>query len=176
MTYRLSSLFLLLFVLFSGCGGPAKPADFPKLVRPVTIKIHKDGTPLSGVMVSLHPKDTTLPFNISGLTGADGVATLQTSRNTYIKAGAPVGIFLVQLTEMIEVDMSNFKGEVQKKVLEGIELDIPASSRAFVAWEREYDRRADVLRKIPKALTNDKSPLEIGVTSSMSIEFDVAKY
>jgi hypothetical protein len=180
MTYRISLLFLLLsFVLFTGCGGVKKPEGFPNLVRPVTIKIHKNGEPLSDVSVILHPKDSMMPFNISGRTGADGVTVLQTSRNTYIKAGAPVGKFLVQLTEEIDVDMSDFKSGSQKKVLGGgVEIEIPKNTAASLnARVKEFNRRADALRRFPKVLTStDKSPLEIEITSSTTVEFDVSKY
>jgi len=148
--------------VFNGCGGPAEPTGFPKLVRPVTIKVHKNGEPLSDVTVILHPKDTMLPFLMTGKTGADGVATIRTSRNTYSRPGAPVGKFLVQLTEVIEVDMQGFAAE---------------TSRELTAWSREYDRRMDALRRFSKALDSaDSSPLEMDITSSVAAEFDVTKY
>ena len=179
MTYRLTLPFLLFsLVLFGGCGGPAKPAGFPDLVRPVTVKVHKDGVPLEGIMVSLHQKGETLPFNISGLTRTDGVATLQTSRNTYVKPGVPVGTFVVQLSETIEVDMSDFRAPTQTQVVDGVEVpDSGYTRRAAEARAMEHDRRVDALRKIPKAMSStDQSPLEIEITSSGTFEFDVSRY
>ena len=177
MTHRflLFSLSSLLCV-FNGCGGPAKPADFPDLVRPVTIKIHKDGTPLSGVSIILHPQDSTLPFLIAGQTGENGIATLKTSRNTYIKPGAPVGKFLVQLTEPIEIDMSDFKVPTRTRIVDGIEFE-SVSEAAREAWSIEYHKRTDAVRKFSKVLGSTESPLWVDVASATAIvEFDVSKY
>jgi len=179
MTYRfiLFSLPLVLFV-FNGCGGPAKPSDFPKLVRPVTVKVLKDGAPLSDVTVSLHPKGSMMSFDISGRTGADGVATLQTSRNTYIRPGVPEGKFAVQLNETINVDMSDWKVPTMTRIVDGEEIRIPSDSpQVAEATSKEFTRRADALRRFSKALTSSASPLEMDISSApVAIEFDVSKY
>ena len=176
MTYR-HTLLLLPLVLLSGCGGPAKPSDFPNLVRPVTIKVHKDGVPLDGIMVLLHPKDASVSVTSSGLTGSDGVAVLQTSRNTYIKPGVPAGTFLVQLSESIQIDMSDFKAPRQQtRIVEGVELVVSTSVSAREAWEMEYNKRVDAQRQFSKILGSSESPLEIEITSSGAFEFDVSQY
>ena len=182
MTYRLPLLCLSLFLFtFHGCGGPAKPADFPKLVRPVTVKIHKGGEPLSGVSVSLHSKDigSGLAFSISGRTGANGMATIQTSRNTYSKPGAPVGTFIVQLSETVEVDMSDWKwqGTPQQNLSDDTQIFRGITPQELDAQTKEFDKRADAARKIPKILTGAESPLELDISAApVTAEFDVSKY
>jgi len=178
MPYRFLFLYSLSLVLFNGCGGPAKPEGFPDLVRPVTVKILKDGTPLSDVSIALHPKDSALTFTISGKTGANGIATLQTARNTYSRPGAPVGKYLVQLTEVVEVDMSSFAVPVQKRVVDGVEIEVPSGTvDVMMARTREYDRRADAARRFSKVLGSaNQSPLELEITASCAAEFDVGKY
>jgi len=168
-----------LFV-FNSCGGPAKPEGFPTLVRPVTVKVHKDGEPLSDVMVILHPKDSSLSFVISGQTKADGVAILQTSRNTYTRPGSPVGTFHVQLVEKVSVDMSDWKWEGSPpRSPRGVLMDDmpqPVSQQRRDAEDEEYTKRVNAARRIPIDMANPDSPLEIDISASVAAEFDVSKY
>ena len=156
-------LLLLLFVL-NGCGGVPKPEDFPDVVAPVTVKVHRDGSPLRGVTVILHSKEAAASFLVTGETEASGVATIVTSRNTYTKAGAPKGKYLVQLTEVFNVDMPT--------------LSMDATPEQEAAWQKEYNEKADKVRSFPKALSRvASSPLEIDITSApVAVEFDVTKY
>ena len=166
MTYRLLLFCLSLFLcVLNGCGGgPAKPADFPDLVRPVTIKIHKGGTPLNNITVILHSKDAALQYLVTGVTGSDGVATIQTSRNTYGAPGVPAGKYLVQLTEVLNVDLAP------------LGMDVTPQQEA--AWTKEYNEKADKIRSFSKVLTKaGTTPLEIDVASSpATVEFDVSTY
>ena len=164
MIYRLSSLFLLLpLVLFGGCGGVKKPKGFPDLVRPVTVKVLKEGQPLNNIKVVLLPREQELNFRVAGDTNANGVATIQTSRNTYSQSGVPVGKYVVQLVESIAVtDMRPF----------------PENDAAIAAWTREYDAKLAAIRTIPAILASETdSPLEIEILKSpVTLEIDVAKY
>ena len=169
MTPRLFLLcFLLSLVLFPGCGGGKKPAGFPDLIRPVAVKVHKDGQPISGVTVILHTKDPAAGFRFTGLqtsgkTGADGVATLETSHSSYTASGVPAGTYRVQLVETLNIDIR--------------ELSLEASGAEVAAWRKEYDEKAEKLRSVPKTLNStDNSPLEMDINTSGTIEFDVAKY
>jgi len=165
MAHRFQFLFLsLILVLINGCGGVSKPEGFPNLVRPVTVKLHKDGVPLNGISVILHSKGSDLHYTVSGQTGANGVATLQTSRGTYIMPGVPTGKYLIQLSEAFQVDIR--------------QLSMDATPQEAVAWQKEFDEKADKLRSFPRILGHVvNSPLEIEVASSpVAVEFDVSQY
>lgn len=166
MTYRYHSLFYLplLLVLFVSCRGVPEPEDFPAVVKPVSVKILKGDKPLAGITVVLHSKGSSLHYFISGETGADGVATIQTTRGTYAKPGVPAGKYLVQLTEPLEVAVES--------------LSMDATQQQQDAWQKEYDRKLDAIRSFPKALSSATgSPLEMEVASPpVAVEFDVGKY
>lgn len=160
---RLLFFLPLFLVLFVGCG-ESKPDGFPALVNSVSVKIVKGGQPLSDVSVSLFLKDSTSDCLVSGNTDAAGVAVISTSRGTYIKKGAPVGKYLVQLREVVKVDMP------------GLSMDATPAQEA--TWTKEYTAKLDAARIIPKALTNGtESPLEIEISQApVAVEFDVSKY
>ena len=165
MSYRFLLPFLLSFLfVFQGCGGPAKPTDFPDLVKPVTIKVHKNDVPLQDVTVILHQKETELPFLITGRTDKNGVAMIKTSRNTYVQPGAPKGTFCVQLTEFLMIDIDP--------------LPRDATRQQEIVWEKKYQEEAARIRTFPKILTSAAdSPLEVNITTSpVVVEFDVSKY
>ena len=161
--YLLLSL-LLSLVLYCGCGGVKKPEGFPDLVKPVTVKVHSDGKPLSGVTVNLYFKGSSLNFLVTGSTGADGVATIQTSRGPYIQPGAPAGKYLVQLTEVLNV-------EIRPPAMD-------ATEQENLAWQKEFDEKAAKIRSFPKSLSSaGTSPLEMDVTTGpVNVEFDVSKF
>ena len=161
--------FLLLYLLFSlvlssGCGGVKKPEGFPDLIRPVTVKIHNGGQPVSNVTVNLYSKGTSLNFLVTGVTGTDGIATIETSRGPYVQSGAPAGKYLVQLTEVIMIDIPP--------------PAMDATEREMAAWQKEWDEKANKVRSFPKVLSSaGTSPLEMDVASpSTTVEFDVSKY
>ena len=164
MTYRFSLLFLLLpFLLLGGCGGPRKPEGFPNLVHPITVKVLKDGQPLSNVKVVLLPREPELNFRVAADTNASGVATMQTSRNTYSQTGAPEGKYVVQLVESIAVkDIRPY----------------PENDAEVPAWIKEYNAKLAAIRTIPAILASETdSPLEVEILKSpVTIEIDVAKY
>ena len=166
MTHRFLLFCLLFFLVLSyGCQkGPRKPEGFPDLASPVTVKIHHSGAPLSNVTVNLYSKGSTLDFLVTGVTGPDGVATIQTSRGPYVKSGVPTGKYLVQLTEVIKVDIAP--------------PAMDASDREMAAWQKEFDEKAARVRSFPKVLNSaGSSPLEMDVNSApVDVEFDVSKY
>jgi len=165
MTNRLPLFFFLLsLALFCSCGGVKKPEGFPDLVKPVTVKIHKSGVPVSNVTVNLYSKGSSLDFLVTGVTGSDGVATIQTSRGPYVQSGVPTGKYLVQLTEVIMVDIAP--------------PAMDATDREMAAWQKEFDEKADLVRSFPKVLNSvGNSPLEMDVASApVAVEFDVSKY
>lgn len=165
MTCRLSLFCLpLFFVLFVSCNRVSEPEGFPDLVQPVTVKIVKDGSPLSGITVVLHSKDSALNYLVSADTGSDGVATIKTTRGSYSKSGVPKGKYTVQLSEPLSVDMPS--------------VSMDASEAEQNAWQKEYDDKLDAIRTFPKVLNSiAKSPLEINVDSPpVNAEFDVSKY
>ena len=163
MTLRLSFFCLLFPFLLVGCG-PSAPKDFPKLVRPVTVKLHKGGEPLKDVTILLTPKEQAYNCYIGGDIGPDGVAALSTSRGTYTKPGVPAGKYRVQLTEALRVDIVPFP--------------MTGTEQQQAAWTKEYDTKLDAMRTFPKILADpDKTPLEIEVVSSpVAVEFDVSQY
>ncbi|MCL2117752.1 MAG: hypothetical protein FWH27_04900 [Planctomycetaceae bacterium] len=102
-------------------------------------------------------------IQISGKTGTNGVATLETSRASYTQPGAPVGQYRVQLAEELNIEMRELPGD--------------APGAEITAWKKEYEEKADKLRSFPKALNSaDKSPLEMDITASVAAEFDVSTY
>jgi len=164
MTNRFFFLSLTLsLVLICGCGGVKKPEGFPSLIRPVTVKIHKGGTPLNDITVVLFPQGSSSDLFIAGTTGPNGVATLRTERGTYSQQGVPVGKYLVQLNEAVKVEIRD--------------LSMDATPQESAAWEKEYNEKMDKARSFPRIYSDvAKSPLEMDVSSSpVSVEFDVSK-
>ena len=89
-------IFAVALVLQVGCGGggPARPADLPKL-HPVNITITQGGAVLEGATVNLFSKTPATYSSASAVTDASGVAALR----TYGFPGVPEGQYTVTVTK-----------------------------------------------------------------------------
>jgi hypothetical protein len=96
------SVVVLVFVMFSGCGGDkSRPVDLPKLF-PCKITATQEGQPLVGGTVSLRSVDTSAKYGVSsGTTDDTGIATLRTQG--FI--GAPAGKYKVLVTKIVNEEL-----------------------------------------------------------------------
>lgn len=92
-------------VAANGCG-PKKPAGMPK-TKPLTITVLKDGAPLADCTILLVDSSNTGGWTVSGTTGADGKAAIQTIMGAYIAKGAPDGIYKAALTVPVTTEIES---------------------------------------------------------------------
>ncbi|MCL2744441.1 MAG: hypothetical protein FWE67_11385 [Planctomycetaceae bacterium] len=81
----------------SGCGGPEKPKDFPKLYS-CNIGITQNGAPVEGVQVVLYDPEVNSRWAVGGITDRSGNAAVRTHGQF---VGAPAGKYKIFLTKTI---------------------------------------------------------------------------
>jgi hypothetical protein len=165
-TLLFCTLIILLFCV--GCGGAPVPDELKNLC-PVTITVTDGNQAMEGVTVLLSAKTSGGAWASRGVTNAQGVAVIQTSRASYTGKGALAGDYKVALIKTIELPPE----------LEPQEEDQNLSPQVVAAKEK---KRNDFLEKnqiIPKILADSNtSPIELTVTekNNTTLTIDIAQY
>jgi hypothetical protein len=105
-------LFSLIFIV--GCLSPKIPEGFPKKLVQFSITILHEGKPVENALVWLYPDDPDAKYHASATTNANGMALMETSINSYSKAGVSVGTFKGTITHRPKVPSDLTKEEWQK--------------------------------------------------------------
>ena len=136
--------FMLAAVLITGCAKDNRPSDLPPLY-PCAITITQEGEPLNGATVSLFAVEgTSSKYQPSGITDANGKATLM----TYGFEGAPAGKYKVCVRKTIIEDGG--------KTLDGYGEEIDAPGIEYRAVEQEYSDVATTPHEIE--ISNKRTP------------------
>jgi len=96
------SLFLVCFLLFSGCGGQKLPPGMPKLY-PATITVTQDGQPLEGAEIVVISTDPSMNWSSGGITDQNGIVKLRTMGQY---DGAPLGKYKVGVRKVETPDIA----------------------------------------------------------------------
>ena len=162
MLIRTFIITLLVVCVFSGCGGPQRPAGFPDLF-PCDIKVTQEGEPLAEAVVRLLPESGTNEWIISGKTDAYGIAKISTHAQF---AGAPAGTFKVCVSKLYETPS---------------QFEPPADSASYGEWQEWRDKTMAEKRprfSLVKPEFDDiaKTPFSITVSKGKTREtFDVGE-
>jgi 5-hydroxyisourate hydrolase-like protein (transthyretin family) len=104
--------FLIVVLLFAGCGHSSRPADLPKLF-PCTVTVTQDGKPLADAVVKLVTQaEDGAKYNPVAVTGEDGKIAL----STYGFPGVPVGKYKVVIVKNIDDDIVYRTDDAGEKV------------------------------------------------------------
>ena len=95
---------IALIPFFTGCGA-ARPDNMVD-TAPATITVLQNGSPLSGVLVTLFLEEGDPSLVAQGTTDGSGNAVIRTSLGAYSTAGAPVGTSRVTLDKEFEAPQS----------------------------------------------------------------------
>ena len=150
----------LLLGTLAGCG-VKKPADMPETF-PFKVKIVDGSKPIADVQIQFLWENNAV---VTGITGSDGVAQMQTTLQKYTAKGAPAGDFRVLCTKDPTVD--HWKTNQERAEM---------SSGEAAAYMQEWQAKCDELpREIPKIWKDfDKTPLKTTVASGGGeVTFDV---
>jgi len=152
-------------LLLPGCR-KGKPDGIPPLF-PVTVKITKGDTPVTGANVFLvAPTSISGSWSASGVTDASGLATIETSQGDWKAKGAPEGEFKIYLTKLAKFE--------EPPPPSG---DDDASKADFYA--ERLKRLEAAGKEIPKSLTTvATSELKISIVAGTGANetFDISKY
>jgi hypothetical protein len=163
-------LFCTLIILLFGIGCNNVPVpDELKNLYPVTITVTDGNQTIEGVVVSLSAKTSGGAWANRGVTNAQGVAVIQTSRASYTGKGAPAGDYKVTLIKTVNLPPE----------LEPQEEDQRLSPQAVAAKQAKQEEFYEKNRVIPKILgDSNTSPIELNVTEKNNtvLTIDVAQY
>ena len=99
MPFRITMIPVIMLSCFvpilSGCGGPARPADLPKLY-PCTITVVQDGKPLSDGLVTLFSAAPEFKWAVFAQLDSSGTGTVFTQG---LYPGAPEGEYKVVVSK-----------------------------------------------------------------------------
>ncbi|MDO5553714.1 MAG: hypothetical protein Q4G68_08120 [Planctomycetia bacterium] len=154
MKYYFTMLTICLCVIcLAGCGGPQKPDGFPETV-PFTLTVMRDGSPLPEASVQLYP-ETASDAATGGITDAQGVVSLATTRGNYSNSGSPVGTFKVTVSKRVTIP-----GELSRE--ECLKMS-PDESAAYSKKMEEAEKSVppEVAEKYHSVAT---TPLSVTVT------------
>jgi hypothetical protein len=157
---------ILLFCV--SCSGVKVPDELRNLC-PVTITVTDGNQALSGAMVSLSAKTTAGAWASRGITDANGVAVIQTTRASYTGKGVPIGEYKVFLIETVKLPP-----ELEPK---DEDQDLPPQEAADKqAKQEEFYEKNSI---IPKILTDSNtSPIELKVVEKNTaiLTINIAEY
>jgi hypothetical protein len=143
--------------------------DELKNLYPVTITVTDNNQPIEGVAVFLSAKTSGGAWASRGITNAQGVAVIQTSRASYTGKGVPAGDYKVTLIKTV----------VLPPELEPQEEDQNLSPQAATAKQAKQEVFYEKNRIIPKILEDSNtSPIELTVTEKDAtiLTIDIAQY
>ncbi|MDR1383418.1 MAG: carboxypeptidase-like regulatory domain-containing protein [Planctomycetaceae bacterium] len=69
------------------------PEGFPKKLAQFRASILHEGKPVENASVWLYPDDLNAKYHVRATTNTNGIASMETSINSYSKAGLPAGTF-----------------------------------------------------------------------------------
>ena len=132
--FRFSFLFFPL-LLWTGCGGPPRPADLPPLYK-TTITITQEGAPLAGALVALYSEDQTFKWGVAGITDAAGKAEIKTHGQF---SGVPLGSYKVVVTKS-EPDGGSDVPMTRPDNAEGAKIQVQRAKtiRLYNLLEKQY--------------------------------------
>jgi len=143
------------------------PAELRNLV-PVSVTVKNGDQPIAGIQVILLAKTGQGAFACNGVTDANGMTQIQSSRGSYKGKGVPAGTYTVVLSEPIEVPEDLLSQESDQ--------DLPPAAQAEKARKLDEFLRKNQL--VPIVLTTVASPVEVTVVAKQNatVEIDVAKH
>jgi len=159
--------FLAAVPFIAGCGA-SRPADMVE-TAPCTITVLQNGSPLSGVVVTLFLEGGNPSLVPRGTTDSSGNAVIRTTLGTYTTDGAPVGTCKVTLNKDFEVPPSPLTPDQIS--------DLNAEQAA--AFERERREAADKARIIPASISSIASTsisLTVEAGSGGTLTVDISEY
>ncbi len=111
---------ILSLLLLSGCGGVARPDNFPK-VHPLIIMVQNGGSPVDSVGFQLVSEDTSVHWAVNGRTDASGQGKAYTFQGTYSRGGCPAGKFKVLLKRQALTGLELSEEEYKKLAPEEVD-------------------------------------------------------
>jgi len=159
-------LYLLSLLLLIGCR--QQPSELQNL-KPVTITVVNDGSPVDGVLVSLTNKDPQGAQSNSAVTDSNGTAVVATTIRTQIAKGAAPGTYIVSFDKTPELPSELIPTEAESELPENVQMDKQRKREDFVEKNRV----------IPKVLESYRtSPIELSVDKKIGAQLtvDLAKY
>ena len=137
MTFRTlvctSFVSLTAVILLSGCGGPPRPTDLPRLY-PCTVTVTQDGKPLTEAIVRLVSTDPSFKWTVFAQLDASGTGKVFT-QGLYL--GAPEGDYKVVISK--EETVSEPMGPpVVRQGEFGEETFTPTAQTVFSLVEKDY--------------------------------------
>ncbi|MDO5552532.1 MAG: Ig-like domain-containing protein [Planctomycetia bacterium] len=156
---------LTLFAIFFGCS--QAPEGVPRRFA-TTVTVTDAGQPIEDALVLFCPRNNEGILIISGKSNSNGVATITTSRGSWIGKGAPEGEYIVTVTKEVEIPEWKTPAEIAQ-------MTPPEAEK----YNREKTEKRNALpRIIPQPLTStETSPCSLTVTSgSNMMEIDVSQY
>ena len=161
--------FFVTLLIAANMFGCSNTPDELRGLKPVTVKIHNDGKPLEGILVSLNPKEAQSLRGCNGVTDSSGTAVIRTSFSQTSKIGATPGEYKVLLLQSFVMpdDIASLPGEDSLPAKE--QADLQAKRQAWMA-------KARIMPEIFEHV--DKTPIELTVDPNKGGELvvDVSKY
>ena len=146
--------FIVAIPFMSGCGA-SRPDDMVE-TAPCTITVLQNGSPASGVVVTLFLEGGNPSLVPRGITDSSGNAVIKTSLGAYTTAGAPIGTCKVTLDKEFEVPPSTLTPDQVSDL----------TSDQAAKYEQERRAAIDKARIIPENLANiARTPLSLTVAS-----------
>ncbi|MCL2742621.1 MAG: hypothetical protein FWE67_02095 [Planctomycetaceae bacterium] len=126
-------LLLVSFLIISGCGGPDRPSDLPKLY-PCTISVTQDGKPLGDALVKLVSTEPNFKWAVFAQIGTSGTGKVFTQG---LYPGAPEGEYKVVVSK--EEETSEKIGSAAPQVGEfGEIIAAPTILTVHTLVEKQY--------------------------------------
>ena len=146
--------FIAAVPLITGCGA-ARPDNMVD-TAPTTITVLQNGSPMSGVVVTLFLDGGNPSLVARGTTDGSGNAVIRTSLGDYTTSGAPVGMCKVTLDKEFEIPPSPLTPDQVS------DLTLEQAAR----YEQERRAAVDKARIIPERLASvSLTPLSLTVAS-----------
>lgn len=146
-----------------GCDLKA-PKGFPNTV-PFTVIVTSESKPVADAVVQLISKDSKNALSVTGRTGADGTAAVQTIQGSYTRPGAPVGSYTVTVSK--EVNVSS---------MTTVERD--GSQDKAMAYAAEVRRlQEENPSEVPRFMNGaELSPITADVTKNGKLKIEITDY
>lgn len=156
-------ILVLLAVMQPGCKKDSRPEGLPDLY-PFTIKILQEGSPVEGASVNLASTDPALmKWPCGGMTGADGVATM----NTYGFPGAPAGSFKVVVSKTVEEGGAATDEESAQMMIEGQEIS--AQMFDLIDPIYKFDTKTSLTVEVQASKSNAPVEFEVGAATHEAV-------
>ena len=159
--------FIVAVPFITGCGA-SRPEDMAE-TAPCTITVLQNGSPLSGVMVTLFLDGGNPSLAPRGTTDSSGNAVIKTSLGAYTTAGAPVGTCKVTLVKEFEMPPSPLTPDQVSDL----------SPDQAAKYEQERREAIAKARIIPEKIANISStPLSVEVSpdSGGTLTVEISEY